>query len=99
MSSGTLDRATAQVAAQSYLEARYPAHLAMTVMDAQPLAMDCGWGIWPQSEEYVRTHDPMAFVPAEPLLITAGPQVSPLPTAFPVQACLAALGLELSAHT
>jgi hypothetical protein len=95
MTSAALDREAAQAAAKSYLNSHYPRHLAMTVLDAQPLSMDQGWVLWPQTAEYLRTHDPMDFVPAEPLLVTPGPLVAPLPTSLPVSESLAALGLVL----
>jgi hypothetical protein len=95
MSTSVLDRPAARDAALRYLEAHYPSHLKMAVLDMRPLAMDAGWVVWPQTVEYIRSHDPMDFLPAQPLLVTDGPTVTALTTARPVAETLAQRAMRL----
>jgi hypothetical protein len=89
-------RQAAQAEAERYLEEHYPPHLSMAVLDIQPLAGDIGWVVWPQTADYIRSNDPMDFVVAPPLLITAGPTTTPLPTHTPVSAWLDQAHLALA---
>jgi hypothetical protein len=63
------------------------------VAEVAPLRADAGWVAWLTGAEYARTHDPMDFVVAPALLITAGPTVTPLPTAISVGETLCEMGL------